>query len=171
MPASSNSIAGRGGQATYLPASSNSIARRRESGDHIWPQCSRKQLNSPPKLSGNYWLMCSHRGGEPGLPVGERERVPPALSHQGYKTCFYRFISFSLLRVRPGQLVHARDHAGLNYFTVDTYMLFEYHIPIPIKYKCTSTIGAKSPELSAVARGHTQKRGCGGAAVFHREKG
>ena len=38
----------------YLPESSTSIARRRESGDHIWPQCSRKQLNSPPKLSGDH---------------------------------------------------------------------------------------------------------------------
>ena len=44
----------------YLPESSTSIARRRESGDHIWPQCSRKQLNSPPKSSGDHiWPQCS----------------------------------------------------------------------------------------------------------------
>ena len=48
----------------YLPASSNSIARRRESGDHIWPQCSRKQLNSPPKLSGNHIYGCRPAVGE-----------------------------------------------------------------------------------------------------------
>ena len=71
----------------YLPASSNSIARRRESGDHIWPQCSREQLNSPPKLSGNHiWPQCSRN----------QLNSPPKLSGTG--TCsvvspLYTFVS------------------------------------------------------------------------------